>query len=253
MWPVFVINLDKDTSRLAACGAALDAAGIGWSRIPAVNGRALDATELARVYDPAANRRRAKYPLVAPEIGCYLSHVHAWQAIVAAGVPGAIVLEDDFRVIGDLACVIAALSQDSGEWDIAKLFSFKPEARLARARPLTGTTRIGFPYRVPSTTLGYAIRADAARRLIDLSLPFFRPIDEDHKFFWEKDLRVALVAPPPLKVGLQDAAEGTVGDVRKSAARGDTRSALARAAAILRYSAGYQARLHLARLFGAGR
>lgn len=253
MWPTYVINLDRDSSRLAACGTMLDAAGIGWQRIAAVNGRTLDPEDLARVYDADANRRRAKYPLVAPEIGCYLSHLRAWQALADSGASGAVVLEDDFTLTGDLAAVIAALSRDEGAWDIAKLFSFRPEARLARGRPLTAGTRIGFPYRVPSTTLGYAIRADAARRLIAQSLPFFRPIDEDHKFFWEKALRVALVAPLPIRVGLQDAAEGTVGDVRKRAARADGRSALARALRILGYGLGYQARLHLHRLAGTGR
>lgn len=250
MWPVYVINLDRDEARLAAVGGMLDAARIGWRRIPAVNGRALSPGDVARVYDADANRRRAKHPLVAPEIGCYLSHIAAWRALAEDGAPGAVILEDDFSLTGDLGAVIAALSADPGEWDIAKLFSFRPDVPLARARPLTGATRIGFPYRVPSTTLGYAIRAGAARRLAELSLPFFRPIDEDHKFFWEKGLRVALVAPPPIRVGLEEAAEGTVGDVRKRAARADGRAAPERLWRKLSYALGYQARLHLARLGG---
>lgn len=250
MRQVFVINLDRDTARLAACGAMLDEAGIAWARIPAVNGRALSPAELAAAYDPKANLARAKYPLVPPEIGCYLSHIRVWQAIVDAGLPMAVVLEDDFTLTGDLAGVIAALAEDQGAWDIAKLFSFRPDARLMGARDLMGGVRIGFPYRVPSTTLGYAIRRDAAMRLLQVSTPFFRPIDEDHKFFWEKDLRIALVQPQPLKVGLQDAAEGTVGDVRKRQARADGGGALARGLRPLRYGLGYQLGLHLARLSG---
>ena len=252
MRQVFVINLDKDTARLAACGAMLDRAGIAWARVPAVNGRALAPEALAAVYDAKANAARAKYPLVAPEIGCYLSHLRAWQAIVDADLPMAVVLEDDFTITGDLAGVIAALAQDHGDWDIAKLFSFRPDVRLMGARELTADVRIGFPYRVPSTTLGYAVRREAAIRLLQVSTPFFRPIDEDHKFFWEKDLRIALVQPQPLKVGLQDAAEGTVGDVRKTSARADRGAALARALRGVRYSLGYQLRLHLARLLGRG-
>lgn len=253
MRQVFVINLDKDTARLAACGAMLDAAGIAWERVPAVNGRALSADELAAAYDPKANAARAKYPLVAPEIGCYLSHLRAWQAIVDADLPMAVVLEDDFSLTGDLGAVIAALAQDQGDWDIAKLFSFRPDARLMGARALSPELKIGFPYRVPSTTLGYAIRRSAALKLLQTTTPFFRPIDEDHKFFWEKDLRIALVQPQPLRVGLQDAAEGTVGDVRKTSARAGHETGVARALRGLRYSLGYQIGLHLSRLLGRGR
>ena len=89
--------------------------------------------------------------------------------------------------------MIDALAHDHKNWDVTKLFSFKPDVRLMRRRKLSNATQIGIPYRVPSTTLGYAITRDAAMRLLECSTPFFRPIDEDHKFFWEKDLRVALV------------------------------------------------------------
>ncbi len=73
-WPVYVINMDSNETRLARVGAELDSAGVVWTRLPAVNGRALSDAELVRVYDARANRRCARHDLVAPEIGCYLSH-----------------------------------------------------------------------------------------------------------------------------------------------------------------------------------
>ena len=252
MRQVFVINLDRDTTRLAACVAMLESAGIEWQRVPAVNGRSLPPEALNEVYDADANLRRAKHPLVPPEIGCYLSHLRAWAALVESELSMGVVLEDDFSITGNLAAVIDALSHDHKNWDVAKLFSFKPDVRLMRRRELNNATQIGIPYRVPSTTLGYAITRDAAERLLKCSTPFFRPIDEDHKFFWEKDLRVALVQPPPLRVGLQDAAEGTVGDVRKRQASADRGAALASGLRRSLYGLDYQLRLHLARLTGRG-
>jgi len=252
MRQVFVINLDRDTRRLAACVAMLESAGIEWQRVPAVNGRSLPPEALNEVYDADANLRRAKHPLVPPEIGCYLSHLRAWEAIVESELSMGVVLEDDFSITGNLADVIDALSHDHKNWDIAKLFSFKPDVRLMRRRELNNATQIGIPYRVPSTTLGYAITRDAAERLLKCSTPFFRPIDEDHKFFWEKDLRVALVQPPPLRVGLQASADGTVGDVRKMNAQTVGVGGIMRPLRGLRYSLGYQLRLHLARMAGFG-
>ncbi|MEM9319686.1 MAG: glycosyltransferase family 25 protein [Pseudomonadota bacterium] len=247
-WPVYLINLDKDRARLEAATAELARAGTSWQRIPAVNGRLLSAEEVAAVYDGKANRRYARHPLTGPEIGCYLSHLRAWAAIRASGQPGGVVLEDDIRISGDLPATLRALAADDGTWDIAKLFSFRHDVTLLHERSLAPGLRLGTPYRVPSTTLAYAIRAEAAHRLLRLSQPFFRPIDEDHKFFWEKRLAIVQVDPLPVAMGKQDTSEGTVGEARRSATRGDPRTALMRAWTGMRYQASYAAGLHLRRL-----
>ena len=85
-WPVYVINMDSNETRLARVGAELDSAGVAWTRLPAVNGRALSEGELGRVYDARANRRYARHDLVRPEIGCYLSHIKAAEWLLAHGL-----------------------------------------------------------------------------------------------------------------------------------------------------------------------
>ena len=240
MWPVYVINMAENTERLARVRAELTKAGIEWERLEAVNGRSLSASRLAEVYDGEANRRRARHPLVPGEIGCYLSHLAAWQRLVDSDAPGAIVLEDDFRVDGNLATVLEALERDDGEWELAKLFAFKPVALEGEVRDLVDGVRIGKPRRVPSTTLGYAIRRTGAERLLVSSLPFCRPIDEDHKFYWETGLKIAMVDPVPLAMGTQDTVSGTIGDARRTANRDDTRPWAARVWAGVKYQARYR-------------
>ena len=63
----------------------LAAHGIEFERIDAVDGWSLSDPEIDSVYDKAANRRRARYDLIRPEIGCYLSHIEAWLRIVGGG------------------------------------------------------------------------------------------------------------------------------------------------------------------------
>lgn len=247
-WPVFLINLDKDKARLEAATAELARAGLPWQRIPAVNGRALPAERIEMVYDKRANCRRARHPLTAPEIGCYLSHIAAWRAIAGSGAPGGVVLEDDFRVVGDLGASLRAVFDDRGDWDMVKLFTFRPEARMLNRREISEEIAISEPYKIPSTTLGYVLRREAAEGLLRGGPRFFRPIDEDLKFFWEMDLKIALVEPQPILVGEQDTAEGTVGDSRRTSSL-DQRSALARRLAGLRYQLGYRLALHKRRLF----
>ena len=255
MWPGYVINLAANTRRMEESARQLRAQAIPWRRIDAVDGWALTGTEIARVYDARRNARRAKHPLVAPEIGCYLSHIAAWQAVAGGAAPGGFIFEDDFAAAAALAHVLELLSADaaSGAWDMVKLFSFKPEPALLRPRQLGDDHRIGIAYRVPTCLIAYGITRDAAARLAARAIPVFRPVDEDQKFFWETGLRVALVTPPPVIVGNQQAATGTIGDARRKATRAARGAALAGAWSAFTYQLNYVTRLHFSRLRGIGR
>lgn len=248
IWPVHVINMASNTTRMARAAAELDRLNIPFSRFEAVNGRALSSDDLARVYDPDACRRRARRPLIGPEIGCYLSHVALWEEIAAGDAPGGIILEDDFSAYDDLATVLEAIARDEGDWEIAKLFSARVGQKLLDRRPLAEGREIAVPYKVPNTTLGYAIRRSAAARLAARALPVSRQIDEDHKHFWELGLRIAMVAPPPLAFGEQSTEAGSITATRQQAKSRHAGGALRHALHSLRYRACYVAKLHWHRL-----
>ncbi len=237
MWPSYVINLADNTARLAAVSRILGAQGVAFERVDGVNGWALTQDEIARAYDVARNARDGRYPLVPAEIGCYLSHIAAWQRIADGEAAGGFVFEDDFDATPQLARVLGALSADrTGDWDMTKLFTLDDQIALGAARPLFEGVKIGIPYRVPTCLIGYALTKDAAARLVARALPFFRPVDEDHKFVWETGLRVALVLPPPVVLGDQQTVTGTVGRARRSARRGGLAHFLHRT----RYALGYR-------------
>jgi glycosyl transferase family 25 len=240
MWPSYVINLAKNTRRMATSARQLDAAGLPWRRIEAVWGGDLSEAEVARVYDARRNARDGKHALVRPEIGCYLSHVAAWHAIAEGDAPGGFIFEDDFAADASLAEKLALLSEPQEMWDMVKLFSFDPAPRLVAEAPL-GSFRIGIPYRVPTCLIGYGLTKGAAAHLAARAIPFFRPVDEDQKFVWETGLRVALVMPPPITVGDQEAETGTIGSVRRATRSG--RMALGQGVHNLSYRARYAWRL----------
>lgn len=247
-WPVYVINMAGNTARMARAASELDRLGIAFTRFEAVDGRALSPDELAQVYDPVASKRRARRPLIGPEIGCYLSHIAIWDRIAAGDAPGGIILEDDFAAADDLAEVLAAVARDRGDWEIAKLFSARVGQKLLDPRPLVPGRRIAVPYKVPNTTLGYAIRRDAAARLSARALPVSRPIDEDHKHFWDLGLRVALVAPPPLTLSAESNDGGSITATRKRAKASHDGGAIRQALHGLHYRLRYLVHLHWNRL-----
>lgn len=231
-WPAYVINLADSTARLEAVTAEMAAQGIGFERIEAVDGRRLPPEEIAAAYDAGRNRREGRHPLVASEIGCYLSHLRAWERIAAGEAGGGFVFEDDFAARPHLAAVLEALAGDgdetgdgagdangTGGWDMVKLFTLHPDVPLSGARALLPGVSLGIPYRVPTCLIAYGLTRAAAGRLCARALPFFRPVDEDQKFVWETGLRVALVLPPPVAQGRQETAAGTVGAARRAARR----------------------------------
>jgi glycosyl transferase family 25 len=175
--------------------------------------------EIAAVYDAERNARDGKHALVAPEIGCYLSHIAAWRAIAECDAPGGFVFEDDFAADDTLAEKMDLLSRPQEMWDMVKLFSFDPAPRLMQDSAL-GPYRVGLPERVPTCLIGYGLTRAAAARLAARAIPFFRPVDEDQKFVWETGLRVAVILPPPVVVGDQQAETGTIGSVRRATRSG---------------------------------
>ena len=250
MWPSYVINLADNTARMENSAAALEAAGLPWERIDAVNGWELPEDEIARVYDAEANARRARHDLVRPEIGCYLSHIAAWRRIAEADAPGGFIFEDDFRPGADLGEVLGLLSEDGGQdWDMVKLFSFDDDPVTVARRALGARHLIVVPYRVPTCLIGYGLTREAAAHLAGRAIPFFRPVDEDQKFFWETGLRVSLVLPPPVEVGDQQTVTGTIGKARRDAGAGG----LGQVMRGLAYQLRYRTALHWHRARGIGK
>ncbi|MCB1342342.1 MAG: glycosyltransferase family 25 protein [Pseudooceanicola sp.] len=225
MWPAHVINLAANTARMENSARELSRLGIAFERLDAVNGWAMDEGAVAAVYDAGENARRGKYPLVRPEIGCYLSHVEAWRRIAEGEAEGGFVFEDDIRAEDTLGEAMALLSGDEGrDWDMVKLFTFDTDPQVVRERSL-GRFRLATTYRVPTCLNGYGLTRDAAAHLAARAIPFFRPVDEDQKFLWETGLRVATLLPPQVRVGDQQAATGTIGTERR---RAGARQGLAR-------------------------
>lgn len=96
----YLINLDRCPERLSASKAELDAAGIVFERMQAVDGRQLSKDDVgrqcSRIGFLLANGRRIKIN----ELACALSHQACYRAGIKDGSPYFAVFEDDFTVDG---------------------------------------------------------------------------------------------------------------------------------------------------------
>lgn len=247
MWPVYLINMENDEIRLKKSVSILSEIGMDFERIEAIDGRKLSVSDIEKSYDESLNNRCFKHPLLHAEIGCYLSHRLAWQKIVDGESEGAFIFEDDFSVTGDLKTVIRAVTNDKQPWDIIKLYTRRPHKKMFHAKSLGKSHKLVKPYNIPNTTLAYAIKRDAAKKLLEEKLPFYRPVDEDHKRFWEHGLDIRLVLPVVLAPGTEAMSENSIERTRKSTLG---RRNLNQAWRNLRYRIGYLISLNFYRLLG---
>ncbi|NVO25745.1 glycosyltransferase family 25 protein [Donghicola mangrovi] len=89
-WAVFSLNLDRDITRFEAQQASLKAQSIDVTRIPALRGASLPEV----IYDfvPGLN------PEEPGTVGCFLSHIRSWEALLKSDADWGVILEDDAMI-----------------------------------------------------------------------------------------------------------------------------------------------------------
>lgn len=213
MIPTYVINLDHRTDRLARIGADLDAAGVAWQRLPAVNGAAVAPATL----DANGPADGPMGPISAGARACTASHVAAWQRLLDGPAPAALVLEDDAEIAPDLTGLLADAGWIAPGIHLIKIEKFNAErpSRLllgarAMALPVPGRA-LRRMYSRHTGTGGYIITRAGAQIALARRGGIAVPID--HWLFndtvsplWPA-LRPALVTPAPLRQRRADASD----------------------------------------------
>jgi glycosyl transferase family 25 len=140
---VLYINLEHRTDRQKHLLAQLASVGVPFSKIHRVN---------AVLKNPGA-------------LGCTLSHIKAFQMILAEGWERVLVLEDDFTWMPDMASdaaeKIGELMTCRKPWDVVQI-SWNPSGRVVGDGPLNWLRRaVGV-----RTTSGYFIRLGFVEELL---------------------------------------------------------------------------------------
>jgi glycosyl transferase, family 25 len=195
---IWVINLDRATDRLARISARLSTLGLPFTRLPAVDARALTPAQRA-AFDEAAYRRKHGMAPVAGEIGCYLSHIEVMRAFVAEAAPFALVLEDDVLLGDTLPAVLRALMAHPGRWDMVKLSAVHSGTPVP-VLDLTAGHKLAVMLSRCTGSSAYLINrrtAEAYLRREGGLLPMQLPYDHVFDRGWDLGLKVRLVTPTP--------------------------------------------------------
>ena len=233
--PVFVISLPRSVERRAPLLAALTRLGIEHELVEAADGERLvrerdvpwsDAATLEP--QPLLGRR-----MTPGEIGCAVSHLTLWHRI-AAGLPGAIVLEDDCLLAPAFAEALAGVRESAGTWDLV-LLGHRSTRRGAEAgaTPGLGGRALGAAHRLArlvefaTGAYAYAVSARGAARLARFAEPIRMPADWVTGYAPAAGVRLHGVTPPcavpdtvvETTIPARDAAHTTLAAAHDSAVR----------------------------------
>ncbi len=177
--------------------ASLGALGIAFTRVPAVDGRALPAAVPG--VDPALYRLSHGRDVLPGEVGCALSHLRALRTFLATECSHAVVLEDDALVTRAAADAVAALLAPGApdDWDLVKLAAHHARLGVAVRRISSELRLCAMPYRAAGSAAYLVDRAAAAALLAGL-LPMRFPFDIAFERGWDFGLRVRTLLPPPV-------------------------------------------------------
>jgi GR25 family glycosyltransferase involved in LPS biosynthesis len=188
-----IISMRDQPAREAQVRAIRDACPVPSTVLEAVDGRALDGAQRARVFLPDRHRPAYPFPPRPGEIGCFLSHRAAWQAIIDRGLDAALILEDDVELRRPrFDPAFARACEAVRAHGLVRLPLMERAGAVARARSVPMVSR---PVVLPLGTQAQVVSAGAARRLLDASEPFDRPIDVFLQMHWVTGVPSCVVSP----------------------------------------------------------
>ena len=208
MIPCYVINMEQDVGRKENIIRQLDVLGMSYTIFNAVNGKTLNAEEIAQHYD-RENAVRELRELVPGEIGCALSHLGVYKKIVEKDLPVALVLEDDANLLPeslDFPPLLDVLQKLKTRFNcndpVVVLLSHVRRYRKHSLISLVGKLELADTYGETFMAYAYFITNSAARRLLENTYPIRMPCDQWHTF--QECGYVQVKAVVPYCVGLSE-------------------------------------------------
>ena len=175
MLPCYLINLDRSPDRLNFISRRLQSLGIQYTRLSAVDGNLLPEAERASFI---AARPRDGRSWGDGQIGCFLSHLSAWERIASGSEPFAVVIEDDVHVSNATPVFLQDTSWIPADANIVRLESTGQWLTLGKAKAKFADRSVR---RVKSTawaTGAYIVSREAASKLLAVDPRLHTPVDD---------------------------------------------------------------------------
>ena len=190
---VFVISLERSTERRKRVEEQLNQTGLQWHFLNAVDGYALTSMPLS--YKKSKVKMLQGYELTAGEIGCFLSHIKAWELCLENNVT-TLVFEDDFIVGPNFNSVVDDLMLISDKWNLVRLSGiYETEHQVLQKR---GGYDLSKNLGEPCGTAAYMIQPAAAKILLKNAADIYEPVDHFLEHYSKHGLTCLAAKPYPI-------------------------------------------------------
>lgn len=173
---VLLINLPRSSDRRVRMEQRLASIGLDYDILPAVDGRER-WNELCNTVDTKAFERHAGSDVLPGEIGCYHSHLLAWQRLIASEAQVLLVLEDDMVLHDNFVDALRIALRGRAHWDMLKLAKIRAKQPVCQG--LLGPYRLNACIGAFTGFGAYLIQRETAQRLLPQLLPIRAPIDRE--------------------------------------------------------------------------
>ena len=192
---VYYISLDNAEDRRKILMPRLENLGLPYERISAIYGKDLSQEEkdkrVNRLIFKITQRREVKDG----EIGCYLSHLKAWQTFLKSKASYALILEDDATFNPDeLRNMVNLLLQHKDKWDYVNLDPHR-DGNGREIQKLSEKHKLIAPRQLVWSCVCYLINRKAVATLIQHDLPMVIPVDHVINRSWELRYKYRIVYP----------------------------------------------------------
>lgn len=170
------------------------------SRFPAEIIDAIDATEpnapsLDGSYRPGLNEPVYPFPLRRTEVACFLSHRLCWQKIIDEGCAAGLVIEDDVKFVKPEFDTALDLALKHFASDSYIRFPIKAREKPDRIIEQRDGTTLFRPRYIGRSCCCQLVGREAAKRLLDASIKFDRPVDTFIQMPWITGIQTLTIIP----------------------------------------------------------
>ena len=162
--------------------------------VDAVDGSNPD-NDFSKSYIPRLFRPRYPFSLRSAEVACFQSHRKCWQEILDRGLEATLIIEDDVDIINEEFTAAVRLAMKEIKMGDLVRFPIKPREKPGNTSVRLDNISIFEPTLIGLGTQAQIVTYDAARRLLERTERFDRPIDVYLQLRWEHGVRILTLWP----------------------------------------------------------
>ncbi|MGO8739437.1 glycosyltransferase family 25 protein [Rhodoblastus sp.] len=203
----FIIHLERSARRRPQVERLRAALPCASEIVDATDGALLTPEEVAKVHGRGLRKPFYPFALNRGEIGVFLSHRALWRRILAEGLDYALIFEDDAAIEPqEFAKTIALAEKARSLWSYALAPSEKTPVRGKILAQGDGVALLR-PDNPPLRAIAQFVSGRAARRLLEVTEKFDRPVDTFLQMSWVTGVELLAFKPS----GVRDASAGIGG------------------------------------------